>query len=97
MWLTWPGIHPCAGEWLYTIKKLLGRKQLVVLHGQQHTQVRRLLAPAFTPKVSQQYIPRTAEIAQALCADWAASKSVKGEDSMKAYTFQVRLQQCDCL
>ena len=86
--------HLCcadAAEWIYTIKQLLGRKAVSLITGKQHTQVRRLLAPAFTPKVSQLYIPRTTEIAQEMCAEWAKEKFVKGEDTMKAFTFQVSL------
>ena len=76
-------------NWPHTIKALLGRKAVTNAVGAYHTQIRKILSPAFTPKASQQYIPRMVEIAEELCAEWAATKHVKGEDTMKAYTFQV--------
>lgn len=77
------------GTWPFTIKMLLGDKALAMLNGDYHKQVRKTLAPAFTPKANQQYIPRIVEIAEELCAEWADAKHVKGEDVVKAYTYQV--------
>ena len=80
---------PGSEHWPTTIKKLVGRKAVSNVVGSHHIQVRKIILPAFTPKVSQQYIPRLVEIAEELCAEWAAVKMVKGEDCMKAFTFQV--------
>ena len=76
-------------NWPYTIKTLVGKKAVTNAVGAYHTQIRKIISPAFTPKVSQQYVPRMVEIAEDLCAEWATAKHVKGEDTMKAYTFQV--------
>ncbi len=46
------------------------------------------MVPAFSPKTAEKYIPRTLELAESTCADWTATAEAKGEDGMKAYTFQ---------
>ncbi len=46
------------------------------------------MVPAFSPKTAEKYIPQTLELAESTCADWAATTEAKGEDGMKAYTFQ---------
>ena len=68
---------------------LVGKKSVSNSAGVHHMHMRKVVNPAFTPKVSQQYVPRILEIAQELCAEWAEAKYMKGEDCMKAYTFQV--------
>lgn len=78
-----------AVAWPYTIRTLVGRKGLSNATGAHHMQMRKVVTPAFTPRVSQQYVPRILEIAEELCAEWAEAKYTKGEDCMKAYTFQV--------
>lgn len=39
--------------------------------------------------LAARYLERTVEVAQQVCAGMAAAGNVKGEDSMKAFTFQV--------
>ena len=68
---------------------LVGKKSVSNSAGVHHMHMRKVVNPAFTPKVSQQYVPRILEIAEELCAEWAEAKYTKGEDCMKAYTFQV--------
>ena len=76
-------------QWMYTVRTMFGRKSTINTAGAQHTQSRKILAPAFTPKACQQYIPRIVQIAEGLCSEWANDKHVQGEDCIKAYTFQV--------
>ena len=78
-----------AESWPFTIRKLVGDKAVTNATGTQHTQARKILAPALTPKATQQYIPRIVEVAEELCTEWAEARQLKGEDAMKAFTFQV--------
>ncbi|KAL0053981.1 hypothetical protein WJX82_001945 [Trebouxia sp. C0006] len=71
-----------------TIQKILGPRGFSTLHGKAHTQIRKIMVPAFSPKTAEKYIPQTLELAKSTCADWAATTEAKGEDGMKAYTFQ---------
>ncbi len=59
------------------------------MHGQQHLQARKMVAPAFAPKTALAYIPRTVELAESFCAEWADARTVQGFDGMKNFTFQV--------
>lgn len=78
-----------TGDWPSTIGQLIGAKSISMLPGEQHDKVRKLIAPAFSPKAGMAYIPRTVEIAQSLCAKWAGAYNIKAFDEMKAFTFQV--------
>ena len=49
-----------------------------------------MMLPAFSPKAGVAYIPRTVEIAQNLCAEWAEAHNIKSFYNMKAFTFQVQ-------
>lgn len=58
-----------------------------------HAPQRKLNLHAFCLlQAASQYVPRTVEIAQALCAEWAQAGHIKGSDEMKAFTFQVHDQ-----
>ena len=59
------------------------------MHGQQHMQARKMVTPAFAPKTALAYIPRTVELAESFCAEWADARTVQGFDGMKNFTFQV--------
>ena len=39
--------------------------------------------------MSTKYVPHTVELAESACAEWAKANKMKGEDGMKAFTFQV--------
>jgi cytochrome P450 len=78
-----------AGDWPSTIRQLLGAHGVATMHGQQHLQARKMVAPAFAPKTALAYIPRTVELAENFCAEWADARTIQGFDSMKNFTFQV--------
>ena len=83
-------LHAVAVSMPHVITELLGPKGITTMYGKPHTTLRKLLMPYFSPKVvSTRYLERTLEIAQQTCADTATCKDVKGEDFMKAFTFQV--------
>lgn len=86
------GVCFSTGDWPSTIGQLVGAKAVTMLHGDQHTKVRRMMMPAFSPKACAEYIPRIVETAQSLCAEWAQTRNIKGFYKMKAFTFQVCLQ-----
>ena len=69
----------------------MGNKAVTNATGAHHIQTRKILAPALTPKATQQFIPRILEVAEELCTEWAETRQLKGEDAMKAFTFQVAL------
>ncbi|DBB10930.1 hypothetical protein WJX82_007943 [Trebouxia sp. C0006] len=77
------------GHFPYAIRKILGPRGISTLHGKAHTQLRKILVPALSPKVSTKYVPHTVELAESACAEWAKANKMKGEDGMKAFTFQV--------
>ncbi|KAA6428847.1 MAG: hypothetical protein FRX49_00957 [Trebouxia sp. A1-2] len=77
------------GHFPYVIRKILGSRGISTLHGKAHTQLRKILVPALSPKVATKYIPRTVELAESACAECAKANKMKGEDGMKAFTFQV--------
>ncbi|DBA96280.1 TPA: hypothetical protein ACH3X3_002462 [Trebouxia sp. C0006] len=77
------------GEWPYTIATLIGSKALNTAHGKRHFQLRKIMAPAFVPEASLQYIARTVEIAELHCQQWAELKQVSGEHAVKDFTFHV--------
>ncbi|DBA99082.1 hypothetical protein WJX77_010814 [Trebouxia sp. C0004] len=76
-------------DWPSTIRQLLGPHGIATMHGQQHLQARKMVAPAFAPKTALAYIPRTVELAESFCAEWADARTVQGFDGMKNFTFQV--------
>jgi len=82
-------VHLYAGHFPYAIRKILGPRGISTLHGKAHTQLRKILVPALSPKVSTKYVPHTVELAESACAEWAKANKMKGEDGMKAFTFQV--------
>ena len=83
-------LHAVTVSMPHVITELLGPKGITTMYGKPHTTLRKLLMPYFSPKVvSTRYLERTLEIAQETCADTVASTNVKGEDFMKAFTFQV--------
>lgn len=83
-----------AGQFPYVIRELLGPRSFSTIHGQYHTQVRKLINPHFTPKAVAPYTPRLVEIAQQICTELADADKPKGEDAMKKFTFKVFLQVC---
>jgi len=89
-------VHLYAGHFPYAIRKILGPRGISTLHGKAHTQLRKILVPALSPKVATKYIPRTVELAESACAEWAKANKMKGEDGMKAFTFQVMVLVCTC-
>lgn len=78
-----------AGDWPYTIAKLMGKQCLCTAHGKRHFQLRKAMGPAFSAEAVRQYIPRMVQIAEVLCQQWADAGEVKGQAAVKAYTFQV--------
>jgi len=48
-----------------------------------------MVAPSFSPKTALAYIPRTVQLAESFCAEWADARTVQGFDGMKNFTFQV--------
>ena len=71
----------------------MGPKTIALITHNQHLDVRKMLLPAFSPKTILQYIPRKAEIAEQMCAEWAQRGQLKGEHAMKAFTGKVRLSK----
>ena len=79
-----------AADWPHTVAMLMGMKTFALIKHNQHLDVRKMLLPAFSPKTILQYIPRKAEIAEQMCAEWAQQAQLKGEHAMKAFTGKVR-------
>jgi len=97
--LSHPDATHVTGEWPYTIATLIGSKALNTAHGKRHFQLRKIMAPAFLPEATLQYIARTVEIAELHCQQWAKLKQVSGEHAVKDFTFHVRdtVSLCDVL
>lgn len=78
-----------AGDWPYTIAKLMGRLALCTSHGKRHFRLRKAMGPAFSAEAVMLYIPCMVQIAEASCQKWAEAGQIKGQAAVKDFTFQV--------
>ena len=59
----------------------------------EHLNMRKLMAPAFTPQALARTVPRLVELAQEHCERWSQQEEVQGVQAIKAFTFHV--STCD--
>ena len=61
-------LHPDldSGRGIFALRAILGDRSLITLDGQQHRERRRMLAPAFTPRILESYDAITVETTRAV-------------------------------
>ena len=82
-----------AEEWPLAVERLLGLRSVAVMTFNDHLNMRKLMAPAFTPQALARGVPRLVELAHEHCERWSRQEDLQGVQAIKAYTFHVRLQE----
>ena len=78
-----------SGKWPYTIKTMSGQGTFATTQFDDHTKMRRLLAPAFSPKAVAGLLPRMSEIIGQGLEAWAARGSIKALEETRSLSFKV--------
>lgn len=71
------------------MERLLGLKSVAVMTFNDHLNMRKLMAPAFTPQALARGVPRLVELAEEHCERWSQQESIQGVQAVKAFTFHV--------
>lgn len=75
--------------------RLLGAGNLQTIHGKDHSRDRQILSPIFTPKNIRGYIPRVAQLASDMVAEWVETSEkmggVSGYGEVRRYVIRVSI------
>jgi len=78
-----------SGKLLQALVPLMGARNLIIIHGEEHRQQRKLLAPAFQPRRLSDFAAVMADYAAQMVAGWAEGEVIDITEQMPLVTMRV--------